>query len=290
MITPLDIKVLVALANYYCLCRPQLQMLLFPTHADGRALRARLDKLRRAGLLSKTKSLIPYRGGSSGCPVYFLTRKAAEFLSEHFDDETYLSLNTRTPSETRLFHWLAIGDTHIAIEKAMEQCGDEVSVSQWTNEWEILNKDSAQASQYSLHTVFQKDPPLSCSPDAGFLLGYGDQKIVYYLEQDRNTSGVRSIAASKTKGYAQLAYRGQFKQHFPDTTLERFRVLMVTTHHGRRKALARAIKGCERSDLWLFAVEEDLAPENFPFGDVFYDCNGTAGPLIKKRNQGDEAT
>ena len=289
MITPLDIAVLAALARYYCLCRPQLQTLCFPTHSDGRALRNRLAKLRQGGYVTKTRSLIPYRGGSSGCPVWYLTREAAELLREYFDDESYLALNTRPPRDSLLFHWLAIGDTHIALDKAVDAHQGDVSLTKWTNEWEVVNKDAARAGQFCLHTVFRENPPLSCSPDAAWLLGYGEHQIVFYLEQDRNTSGVRSIAASKTNGYAELAQRNGHRTHFPETTLDRFRVLMVTTHHGRRKALAQAIKGKERADLWLFACQDDLTAESFPFGDVFYDCHGTAGPLIRKQRPDGEA-
>ena len=288
MITSLDISVLATLARYYCLCRPQLQTLCFPDHTDSRSLRNRLDKLRKGGYTSKTKCLIPYRGGSAGCPVWYLTRNAAEVLAEYYDDETYLALNTRPPRETILFHWLAINDTHIAIEQATTAHTD-VSLTDWTNEWEVVNKDAARAAQYSLQTVFRQTPPLSCSPDAGWLLGYGEHQIVFYLEQDRNTSGVKQIAASKCKGYAELANRNGHRKHFAATTLDRFRVLMVTTHHGRRKALARAIKGAERSDLWLFVCQDELTADNFPFGDVFYDCEGNAGPLIRKREQDGEA-
>lgn len=283
MITPLDISVLAALAKYYCLCRPQLQTLCFPEHRDSRSLRNRLSKLRKGGYVAKTKCLVPYRGGSTGCPVWYLTRQAAELLREYYDDETYLSLNTRPPRESLLFHWLAIGDTHIAIDQAIEGHKDQVSLACWTNEWEVVNKAAARASQYCLHTVFQENPPLSCSPDAGFLLGYGGQQMVFYLEQDRNTSGVRSIAASKTKGYAEQEARNGHRRHFPDTTLDRFRVLMVTTHHGRRKALQKAIKNKPGSDLWLFACQHELTSEHFPFGNVFYDCNDESGPLIRKK-------
>lgn len=145
-------------------------------------------------------------------------------------------INTRPPRTDILFHWLAIGDTHIAIQRATEQHADTTLV-RWINEWELIDKESGTQSKHYLHTVFRKEPtPLSCSPDAGWLLGYREHRIVCYLEQDRNTSGVRSIAASKTNGYAELARVMGHKKHFPETTLDRFRVVLVTTHHGRRKA------------------------------------------------------
>lgn len=289
MITSLDMSVLATLATYYCLCRPQLQLLCFPEHRDSRSLRNRLNKLMRGGFIAKTKCLIPYRGGSTGCPVWYLTSKGAELLVEFYDDEKYLALNTKPPRESILFHWLAIGDTHIAIAKAVAM-HTGLSLVRWVNEWEVVNKDALRAGQFYLHSVFQENPPLSCSPDFGLLLGYGGHRIVLYGEEDRNTSGARSIAASKSRGYAELARRNWHRErHFPDTTLDRFRVLMVTTHHGRRKAIQRAMENVERNDLWLFVCKEDLTPENFPFGDVFYDVTGTPGPLVRKRTDDEEA-
>jgi len=87
-----------------------------------------------------------------------------------------------------------------------------------------------------------------------------------------------------------LATVGGHKQHFPEATLDRFLVLLVTTHHGRRKALGRALKekGC-RTDLWRIAVQEDLAAENFPFGEVFFDCEGQARPLLRKSSDSSES-
>lgn len=284
MITPLDIAVLGALAKYYCLCRPQLQTLCFEHHKDGRALRARLMKLRTGGFAQRTQSLVPYRGGASGTPVWYLTRAGAELLCEWHDDPRYLALNTRAPRPDVLFHWLAIGDTRIAIERAV-RVNNEVTLGRWINEWEVLDKEGGIASpRFYLQTVFRGPPnPLSCSPDAGFVIEYADHHVVWYLEQDRNTSGVRQIAASKTKGYAELARTLGHRKHFPETTLDRFGVLLVTTHSGRRSALQRALKNEEGADLWLLACQDDLTAQNFPFGEVFHDCHGVAGPLVRRR-------
>ena len=84
-----------------------------------------------------------------------------------------------------------------------------------------------------MHTQLSETPPLSCSPDAGFLVEYQGQRKVYYLEQDRATSSPRQIAARKSKGYAKLANLKGHRKHFPETTLDNFRVLFFTTNDYR---------------------------------------------------------
>ena len=50
------------------------------------------------------------------------------------------------------------------------------------------DETASESEHFSLHTVFREGPdPLSCSPDAGFLLNCRGYKRVIYLEQDRGT-------------------------------------------------------------------------------------------------------
>ena len=106
---------------------------------------------------------------------------------------------------------------------------------------------------------------------------------VFYLEQDRATSGVRQIAAAKTPGYAELAARQVHRKHFPETTLPSFSVLFITTHPNRRDAAAKAIAKMKGADLWLFISQTDLKPETFLFSPITYNCNGEVGPLVRSQ-------
>ena len=54
-----------------------------------------------------------------------------------------------------------------------------------------------------------------CVPDAAFLLSFKGASKVYYLEQDRATSGAQQIANSKTAGYAAMAENRLHRRHFP---------------------------------------------------------------------------
>lgn len=105
---------------------------------------------------------------------------------------------------------------------------------------------------------------------------------MHYLEQDRNTSGVRSIAASKTSGYAELHSLGQHKRHFPESNVDTFTVLMVTTHPTRRNRLAEAMAEKPGAAFWKFAVLDDITPDKFPFEPVFFNCKGEPKPLVNR--------
>jgi len=289
MITESALSILRVLAVHYVLCRPQIQRICFAQHASGRTTRKHLSKLHRGGYLNKTRAEVPSPLGGSAFPFYYLSAKGAELLASYYDDPTYLAVNTKRPRADQLYHWCGIGNTHIAISEALSH-HVEVELLSWRNEWETVNKEDHPGERYCLHSVLRESPPLSCSPDFGFVLGVADSlngsgnwvSQVYYGEQDQNTSGVRSIAARKTPGYHELFARGGGKnRHFPEATLPGFRVLMVTTHPGRRNNLARAIADKPGADLWLFVCQEDLTPENFPYGDVFYDAKGEAGPLVR---------
>jgi len=281
MITQNDISVLVVLASYYVLCRPQIQRLCFGSHFSGRGTRKRLAKLLREGLIHKHRTFIPFGGSSTGCPVYWLSRQGAELLCSYFDDETYLACNTRRPRADLLFHWLAIGETHIAIEHAVS-ADPTVELVAWINEWETVNKTDSFSQHFYLHTVLSESPPLSCSPDAGFVLDVAGHRKVFYLEQDRNTGAAKSVAARKAPGFAELASRGLHLRHFPCATVDTFTVLAVTTDRGRRNRLASAIEGRPGANLWLFVSQDELTPERLLYDPITYNSKREAGPLLSR--------
>ena len=131
----------------------------------------------------------------------------------------------------------------------------------WLNEWDVVNKDESRPEKrFQLYTLLQEHPRLVCVPDGAFLMWFKGASKVFYLEQDRATSGAQQIANSKTAGYAAMAEKLLHRRHFPETTLDEFSVLMVAPSPKRRDSLRHAIRGKPGAGLWRFAARQDLAP------------------------------
>ena len=123
--------------------------------------------------------------GGSPWPIYYPAPRGIELLAEHFGDERYLLTPTRAPEPLYLMHWLAITDTHIALDCAIAQ-QSYAKVEDWLSEWDIANKDETQPEKrYRIYTLLRDHPRLVCAPDAAFLLSVREHRKVYYLEQDR---------------------------------------------------------------------------------------------------------
>ena len=281
MITDRDIDILRKVARYYVVSRLHVQRLCFPDDRTGRATRRRLQALISANLIQRCRAPIFNPGGGSPWPAYYPSRLGAELLAQHLDDERFLATPTRSPEPFHLHHWLAVTDTHIALDQAIAG-QNVVRLENWLNEWDVVNPQATQPEQrYRLYTLLRENPRLVCAPDSAFLLAVGEHRKVFYLEQDRSTSGVRQIAARKTPGYAEMAKRHSHRRHFPDTTLPIFTVLMIVPTAGRRDALKKALRGKPGAEHWKFAVVSDLTPERFLHSPVFYPCEGEPTPLVK---------
>ncbi|MCA9097739.1 MAG: replication-relaxation family protein, partial [Planctomycetaceae bacterium] len=168
-LTEFDILLLKALARYYVLTRDQLQRLCFPGHASGRTTRKRLLKLQQGGYVQKHRMPVAFPGTNNAAPVYYLTKPGVELLAMWYSDPQYLALNTRQPRPDHLNHWIAITETRMVIEQSIAT-QSEVTLDGWINEWETVDKSAAESKQFTLRTQLSEDPPLSCSPDAAFLL------------------------------------------------------------------------------------------------------------------------
>jgi len=281
MITERDFTILRALVRYYVLNRAQIQHLCFPDDQHGRVTRRRLQVLVNAKLINRTPMLVCNPMAGTPAPVYYPARKGCEFLAEYTGDERFLAAPHQTPQAHHLFHWLAVSDTHIALDAAIA-AQQEVVLTDWLSEWDVANKDeSAPEKRFRIYTLIHESPRLVCAPDAAFLLSMRGHAKVFYLEQDRNTSGVNQIAASKTPGYAAMAERQLHHKHFPQTTLDAFSVLIVAPSERRRDALRKAIAGKPGAALWRFACVHDLTPAKFLFAPIFHQCEGEPLPLIK---------
>lgn len=286
LLQPDDYVVLRAFARYYVLRRAQVQTLCFPNHTSGRATRRRVQRLKDSGYLSRHSVPVAIPGSNGASPVFFVTKKGAEALATHFDDARFATTNTRSPRADRLAHWIAVNDTRIIVEQAVTQT-DSVDLLGWISEHEIINKDEAKSQQFALHTQLSDNPPLSCSPDAAFVLSTQGFHKVFYLEQDRGTSSPKQVAARKTRGYAELARREGHRRHFPQTNVAKFSVLVVTSSNYRCTAIGDELKSRDRGDLWLLINQQELTAESFLHGDIVYNHKGESGPLIKPQNQDD---
>lgn len=282
MITERDLQVLRAIARYFVLNRQQIQQLCFSDDNDGRVTRRRLLKLVHAGVIQRQPLQMHDLDNGSPCSVYYPSRRGLEILAEEFDDKRFLLVSSQAPQPHHVRHWLAVSTTHITVDKAINR-QSEIQLDGWINEWDTIEPSDSQLDRrYQLLTMLQETPRLSCAPDAAFLLARAGHKKVYYLEEDRNTSGVERVAASKTKGYAELEKRQWHRRHFPETTLPSFTVLMVAPNARRRDHLRKAIHGKPGWELWRFVAVSEMTAESFLHDPILYRCDSDLGvPLAK---------
>jgi hypothetical protein len=281
-LTENDIRVLTAIARYHVLSASMIHRMVFPDRADRRHTRRRLQQLLHENYLRRSSVSIAFSSGNFG-PVYSVTDRACDVLAVYHNDDAWLAVNTKPPRNDRLHHWLDIAWAHWIVTQATESC-DAVKLDIWINEWQSTGDVDGNPTGFVLHSQFREQPPLSCSPDAAFLLEIGGHRRVLYVEIDRGTTGVRRVAASKSPGYAELAARKTHRRHFPTTTFDDFSVLLITVsgNHRDRLRCEVAKKTEHRPDLWLFASRDEFTPEAALFGDIFHDHTGAVGPLLSR--------
>jgi hypothetical protein len=229
--------------------------------------------------------------GQSATPVYYPNKKTAETLSAAHDNAEFENIYIKPPSGRLLFHWLEISRMHYLIDQAVAQ-SEVVSMPTWYNEWEPINKDAHKPSDlFSLYTVLDDKPPLSCAPDAGFLLAKSDgNRKAFYLEADRGTDSIKRISKKKPKGYAELAKRKIHRsRHFPDdeenniygANRASFSILFVTTTKYRRDELVARAEKFEAKSLWKFACRDEVKPETFFCEPIWHAVDTEPHTLIR---------
>jgi Replication-relaxation len=281
MITDRDIAVLAAIQCYYVLNRPQIQRLCFTDHSSGRATRRRLQELVSAGFLNRLRLVVHHPLAGSPGPVYYPARRGLELLAEHFDDERLLTTPTQPPQPHLVFHWLAVAETHIALDAAIA-LQNRVELCGWVNEFDTVNaEESAPEKRFRLYSLLREAPRLVCAPDAAFLLKTDGHTKVFYLEQDRNTSGVKRVAASKCQGYAVMAECGFHRRHFQQATVPAFTVLCIAPTERRRDALKKAFADKPGAGLWRFASATDFVAERLLFEPIYHRIDGEPVPLVR---------
>lgn len=285
MVTDRDLAILRVVARYHVLNRQQVQRLVFPEDGHGRITHRRLQSLIDADLLSRQSMLVCHPANGSPAPVYYPSRRGIELLAEVSGDERLLAVPTQAPTMHHVWHWLAVSETHIVFDQAIATQND-IQIVDWLNEYDIVNPaESSPERRFRLYTLLRSSPRLVCAPDAAFLLATRGHSKVFYLEQDRATTGVHQVAASKTQGYSVLAEVSGHRRHFPDTTIDTFTVLMVAPNARRCDALRKAIREKRGASLWRFASQEDMQPENLLHDPIWYPCEGEPASLVKPSPQ-----
>jgi hypothetical protein len=280
-LTEKQAEILRVLAAFYLLVRRQVQRLVYPNHKQGRKTRDQLATLVRDGFIGKTTALVPYLGSVTGSPCFYLKDKGRRAVAEYYGDETLLLASVRPPRGDRLLHWLGISENHLRVKLAID-AQNSVRLATWVNEWNRYRPDAADVDDYFLKVVFTENPPLSCSPDAAMVLEVLNVSKAFYWEVDRATSAEEQVAASKWRGYHELAVRGWHRErHFPTVTGNDFSVIVVTTTPWRRDRLARAFAKYDGAHRYLFCVQEELQPATFLHTPITINCQGVAAPLAK---------
>ncbi len=281
IITSREFDILQAVCRYYVLNREQVQRLLFPDDTTGRVTRRRLQLLVDEKLLNRQQMVYAHPSSGNIAPVYYPSAKGVEVLAEHLDQPRLLKTPSKPPIPHHVWHWLAVAETHIAFDLAIA-AQTEVQMDGWINEYDELDPSaSLPEKKYKLFTIIREKPRLVCVPDAAFLLRRSNISKVFYLEQDRATSGVQQIAASKTPGYFGLSETKSGRLHFPENSTGQFDVLMVAPTPKRRDALRRAISETLGAHLWRFAAMDDVCPSKVLSAPIWYPCVGDPGALVR---------
>lgn len=277
-----DMRILTVIARYYALSAPMIHRLCFPNRKDARHTRRRLAEMAKRKLVRKSPMNVAFSTGNSG-PVYTPTRDGCDALSVYLNDDAWLATYVKPPRSDRLYHWLDCSWVHSIVDRACRQ-HQAVHLVQWINEWAPTLDTDGNPNGFVLHTQFREQPPLSCSPDAAFLLEIAGHRRVFYVEVDRGTSGPTRVAASKTQGYDELLLTETHRQHFPSTTFDDFTILLITIDRNHRDRMAQEVSKKEdrHPEQWLFASREDFHPETALFNDIYVDHQKVAGPLIER--------
>ena len=248
--TERDLAVLVLLATYTVLSRKQIQLLA--DYPSDRVARRGIKRLCDCGLIRQQGN---YEGADGR--AYMLTKQGCEYLAAKFNDDKYLLLPYRLRRPDYTLHYLAVSATNMCLHDAIAR-QSAVTLERWIGEDQIVNVDEQDRKKhFKLRIDFSEPKRTRCDPDAAFLLGYKSHLVVLYLEQDRgdaiNGTPPRALLARKTPGYRILLERKLHRtRHFPETTLDQFRVLSLSPTPARRDQLRRAFRGKTDAVNWRF--------------------------------------
>ena len=278
-----DIQALVFLSRYFMLNSRQLRELSYQDDKTGRVTRRRLTKMRHEELIKKRNLLVVHSRDGSASPVFHLTRKGLEFVSEYLNDETILFKPLEPSQPQHLSHYIAVADTYRLLDRALTEAKNPVSLTKWINEDEIINPTEPEKRKHQkLKTKFGN---IVCAPDAAFILEFQEHRAVFFLEQDRDTFFHKRVAARKSPGYRQLFTTGHLAK-FPESNVNHFFVLFVAPSAKRRDQLRDSFKQKNRDHdvhkTYRFAAFDELNEQNLLFEPVWTACHhGEKVPLIQ---------
>ena len=291
-ILPIYVSILNALAWYYTLTRWQLGNLCCPgKDKSGRRMRGYLQDLLQAHAIQKSNGLVvfPDRNGAP-MPVYSIKPLGVELLETELKQD-FSWVCTQTPNWQHLHHWVRCSDWHIALDQAIAAQAEgkqDVQCEAYINEWDLLDANEKEPEKrFRLFKLLRQIPRLVCSPDGGMLMSYRGHFKMYFLELDRNTTGINQLAASKTPGYAMMAEKQVHHQYFPNLEVwKEFSVILVAPSASRRDALRRAIGKKDGAKYWRFICWDDVTPKKLLFESVLWTCDGEKPEPWFKREEG----
>ncbi|QDT64070.1 replication-relaxation family protein [Calycomorphotria hydatis] len=290
-----DIQALAHLARYFLLNSRQLREDCFPDDSTGRICRRRLTKMMHAGYVRKRNMQVVSPSDGSTSPVFHLTKQGREFLAGHFDDDAFLVKPVEPSQPQHLYHYVAVSETHRLLDQAVKHFENEIQISHWVHEDEVINPDEPDSKKRKLlRTEFTGERKIVCIPDAAFILDYAGQKAVVYLEQDRDTFFHDRVAARKSPGYRTLLERNGHKAHFPESSLDFFYVLVIAPSRRRadqlRKSFAKKNEDHNVRKTYRFGALKELTAENLFFEPVYSCCHhDDRVPLVKRMAGGNES-
>jgi hypothetical protein len=282
-VTQRKLNILRFVAAYYTLTSRQIAHLLGMTNM--RLVRRILAQMVAEKLINRTRMEVVPPGGSTA-PVYYPAVRGCEYLAEAMCDERYLSVTTRCPEWTKLYHWVQLTEFHIGLDEGL--AGQEaVRVERWISEWEVCDQAARDPEdRFTLYTLLAKEPKrLVFNPDAGLLAAFDKVKLAVYVELDRASSSIRQIASSKTPAVPVVLAQKTHRKHFPNSTEETFRILHVTTSPARRDLLRAAIAPKKGSELHRFVAWAEWEEARRLWCPIFYTCDKGPAPLIPGPDQ-----
>ena len=207
----------------------------------------RLQLLYHHGYLERPRMQLDYyhRGGSRPI-VYGLGNKSAAFLKKDPGVADQLPRSEKNRSVQRMFleHALLVSDVMVALELACQARGEVRLIDE--PELRSVVRHTPKPFQWRVNAV--NHSKLSVMPDRVFALEFLNQKnererVLFFLEADRGTMPVIRRTISQSSFYRKLlGYEATWAQSIQRTRFgfHRFRVMTVTTIHGRVQSLVDA--------------------------------------------------
>jgi hypothetical protein len=270
--------------------RKIIQEELFPNDADGSVTREYLRKMKHAGLLHWIDRTSEYHVQTA--PIYTCTEAGCCLLATHMGDMRWLldcAANTRNAQDFP--HHLGVSRLLIPIEKAI--AGQQyVECVKSVTEHDIVNPDAEPAKRIRLYTEAgqnQRGGKVICIPDFALLVRVRSFFGAYYFEFETGADGSPSrVLARKQAGYRGLLDSKKFLTHFPQA--QQMRVVFVCPNTGWREAMRKEAQEMNGQELWLFVVRDDITPETFLHGDIFFTPTTGPRPLVKRAPAGTPGT